>query len=248
MKKQLLSLALLLFVFIIAGCAGSSTMTSTDIYKGTDGLVMKFVPNAPPDAVFENAIVPIGIEIRNKGAYDIENGLITFSLEEDYMLLDKSSAKSSVRGAKEPGGVFEDIGRDRVNWEAYKPQIRFSLDGRSVERADGEEEIIIINSNAKALEELSQIHESAILATGCYGYKTQLFTTVCIDTDIYNLKKIQKSCKVMDQKYTNQGAPVTIANIFTEIMPMDIPNRIRPQFLIYAQNPSEKIALFFEKK
>lgn len=225
-KKLLLKLVFLLLVFVV-GCRGGGQITNVNIYKGTDGLTMEFLENTPPDEVFENAIVPLGISIRNEGAYDIIDGfgLITFSVEEDYMKLNKESLRTF---------------GERINWEGDKPQIKFSLNGKTLERAEGEHEIITLRINSEELEELSQIHESSILATACYGYRTELVANVCIDTDIYNIRGIVKSCKVKDQSYSSQGAPIVVANINTEMIPMESgdPKKVmlRPQFLIYIQN------------
>ncbi len=224
-KKKLLPKIAFLFLLLIVGCRGSDgPLTSADIYTGTDGLTMEFLENTPPDEVFEDIIVPLGITIRNDGAYDIVDGLITFSVEKDYMELKKKSS----------------FGIQRISWEGDRPQIRISLDGKTIERAEGEHEIITLSADAKELEELSQIHESTILATACYGYETSLVANVCIDTDIYNIKSIVKSCEVRDQSFNSQGAPVVISNINTEMMPMESGESkkvmLRPQFLIYIEN------------
>ncbi len=214
-----------LFVLFIIGCGREShPITDVDIYRGTDGLTIEFIGNTPPDEVFENTPFPFGIKLVNEGAYNIADGYITFSLEEDYLLLDENSMNS--------------LG-DRVRWEGSKPQIRFSLNGKSIEVAEGEEEIITLRGEAKKLEELSQIHESSILTTACYGYETNLVATVCVDTDLYDLKKIVKPCEIKDLRFSNQGAPVAITGIEVKMVPMDTPSRIRPQFLINIENKGD---------
>lgn len=242
MTKVLLKITILFLVFVI-GCTGSYPITGVDIYRGTDGLTLEFIEDTPPDEVFEKTIIPLGIILKNEGAYDITDGYITFSLEEDYMLLDKTSTRTSKRGRKDYDERFDWIDDERILWEAGKPQIKFSLNGKSVENAEGEQEIMTLKSEVRALEELSQIHESSILATACYDYKTQLAANVCVDTDIYNLKGVVKPCEVRDLSFSSQGAPVAVTRIETEIMPMDIPNMVRPQFLIHIQNKGDGLVI-----
>ena len=243
MMKKPLPKIILLFLLFIVGCKGMYSITDVSIYKGTDGLAIKFIENAPPNEVFEKTILPLGIMIRNAGAYDIENGLITFSLEEDYMLLDKTSTRTSGRGKKSAEERFDWIENERISWIEDKPQIKFSLNGKTIERAEGEEEIMTLKAEARPLEELSQTHEPSILATACYDYKTELVAAVCVDTDVYGIKKITKSCKVKELGFSSQGAPVAITRIGTEIMPMDIPDRVRPQFLIQVQNKGDGLVI-----
>lgn len=241
MKKVSLKIVFLFLVFIV-GCK-SSPIIDVNIYKGTDGLTLEFIENAPPEEVFEKTIMPLGIILRNEGAYDITDGYVTFSLEEDYMLLDKTSTRTSKRGKKDFEERFDWIDEERISWEVGKPQIKFSLNGKSIETIEGDEEIMTLKAETRALEELSEIHESSILATACYDYMTTLVANVCIDTDIYNVKGIVKSCKVKDLSFSSQGAPVAVTSIETEMMPMDIPNKIRPQFLIYILNKGDGLVI-----
>ena len=230
MMKKPLPKIILLFLLFIVGCKGMYSITDVSIYKGTDGLAIKFIENAPPNEVFEKTILPLGIMIRNAGAYDIENGLITFSLEEDYMLLDKTSTRTSGRGKKSAEERFDWIENERISWIEDKPQIKFSLNGKTIERAEGEEEIMTLKAEARPLEELSQTHEPSILATACYDYKTELVAAVCVDTDVYGIKKITKSCKVKELGFSSQGAPVAITNIEEDVTADNL------LFKIYVQN------------
>ncbi len=242
MKNVLLKTSFLFLIFVV-GCTGIYPMTGTDIYRGTDGLTLEFIENSPPDEVFEKTIAPLGIILKNEGAYDITDGYITFSLEEDYMLLDTTSTRTSKRGRKDYDERFDWIDERDITWIGMKPQIKFSLKGKTIESPEGDQEIMTLKADVKALEELSQIHESTILATACYDYKTQLAATICVDTDIYNLKGVVKSCEVRDISFSDQGGPVAVTRIETEMMPMDVPNMIRPQFLIYIQNKGEGLVI-----
>lgn len=236
---------ILLFLVFIAGCKGGMlySITDTNIYRGTNGLTMEFIGNAPPEEIFEKTIFPVGINLRNGGASGITDGYITFSVEEDYMLLDKTSIRTTTKGKKDFEDRLDWVRDEDIVWEGEKPQMKFSLQGKSIENAEGEQKIITLKAEAKALEELSEIHESSILATACYDYKTELVTTVCVDTDVYNIKGIVKSCKIEDLSFSSQGAPVAVTNIEVKMMPMDVPNKVRPQFLIYIENKGNGLVI-----
>jgi len=76
MNKKIIFGFIILSLLLIAGCTGGSRnkspITDVDVRKGTDGLIMQFTKNAPPERVFEESIFPIAVILRNRGASDIE--------------------------------------------------------------------------------------------------------------------------------------------------------------------------------
>src|SRR3989338_2258133 len=93
---------ILIVVLFILGCTGqnkdSGPITDVDIYKGTEGLVMKFLENAPPDEIFEESLFGAGIELENRGAFNIENGYLSLGLEKDYMEIEEWPLKRPITG------------------------------------------------------------------------------------------------------------------------------------------------------
>ncbi|MBS3098213.1 hypothetical protein J4209_05455 [Candidatus Woesearchaeota archaeon] len=215
--KLILMVISLLFLI---GCKGGTQgpITTVDIYKGVDGLKMNFLKNAPSDEVFENSVMPVYIELRNEGAYNIVMGYLTVSLEEDYMEITNWPIKKPITG------IVSDN------------QLVFDLKGKSKVSIEGEQGIVSLTANTKAIDELSEKHTSTILASACYEYETKLSQTVCIDTDVYNLRETEKACEVKDISLTSQGAPVAITKIETEMLPHQDVAKIRPHFVIYVRN------------
>jgi len=226
-NKIIVMLVMLLF---ISGCGSfkkeyTPTITSKDIYTGKDGLRMEFFENTPPKEIFENSPLPIGLKIYNEGAYDIENGYLSISLEKDYMSLDEASLRSI---------------NDMFNFK--DPQhIQFSLKGKTIEHPKGEQDVVTFN--AKTTENLSKIdpqseyHNSLISITSCYKYQTKAVETVCIDTDVYGFKQREKSCKVEAISLSSQGAPVAVTKIESEMVPStDDTSIIKPRFIITVKN------------
>jgi len=75
MNKKIIFVFFVVSLFLIAGCTGGSDkspITDVDVRKGTDGLIMEFTKNAPPQRVFEDSVFPIAINLKNRGASDIK--------------------------------------------------------------------------------------------------------------------------------------------------------------------------------
>ena len=106
-----ITILIIVSLLLIAGCNGGSKekrpITDIDIRTGTDGLIMDFTKNAPPERVFENSIFPIAIRMRNGGATDIEatdikygvtrtvEGILVFGFETTYVDSDNETEKGS---------------------------------------------------------------------------------------------------------------------------------------------------------
>src|SRR3989344_1316217 len=213
----------IIFLVVMAGCAKSSTVdtqtiTTKDIYTGSDGLLISFLPNAPPDEVFEDSYAPLGLRIENKGAYNIQQGNIVIALENDYMDLIQGSLQTSSNDA----GFIDDR------------HLEFDLAGKGLSRSIGDQDILTVNMKIHELETLSQTHDSNVAVTACYEYLTFATETVCLDTDVYNVKNRAKGCTVADVSLTDQGAPIAVTKIQTKMLPQDF--GVVPQFIISIEN------------
>lgn len=225
-KKTIIILTILL---LISSCKGfrkeekyTPTITSKDIYTGKQGLIMEFFENAPPPKIFEDSILPIGIRLYNRGAYNIKDGHLSIMLEKDYMELNDASLKSINEKVK-----FTD------------EHIQFDLKGKTIEHPKGEQDIITFTADTKelSLDPQSEYHNALISITSCYKYQTKAVETLCIDTDIYGLKKREKPCAVKTVSLNSQGAPVAVTKIESEMLPSkDNPSIIKPRFVITVKN------------
>lgn len=210
-----------MIILFIAGCNFSreGPITATDIYKGQDGLLMNFLENAPPAEVFEDSPFRVYVELENRGAFDILDGYLALGLEDDYMSINRG---------------WSDLEPSRIEAVDEKHVI-FDLNGKSLENSLGEENIITVIVDAlKIKEEQSERHTSDVLMTACYEYQTKAAPTVCVDTNIYELKPVEKSCTVKDVDLTSQGAPLAVTLVEVEMLPEE--NKIKPHFLIHIEN------------
>ena len=218
MKKTILFLILALF--LIAGytkCTLTQRPKTIDIYQGTDGIVMEFLKGAPPDKIPENSEFQIISIIENRGASDVGEGYLTISLEKDYMHLFDWMLEEPI-----------------VSYGVDNEKVRFQLDGKSEYSPNGGRGIIKLLARTKKIESLIESHTSNIGLTACYKYETISNPTVCLDTDIYNLRVGEKSCEVKDVILSSQGAPVAVTKIEQSMLVHD--DKIEPQFLIYIAN------------
>ncbi len=230
--KTILTLAILVFLI---GCKGdkegySPTITTKDIYEGKAALEMEFFENAPPEDIFEKSVLPIGLRLYNKGAFDIKRGFLSIGLEKDYMELNDGSLKSI---------------NDRVNFQDSE-HITFDLKGKTIEHPEGEQEVITFTSSTKDLgkrDPQSQYHDSWVSITSCYTYQTKAVETVCIDTDVFGFKRKAetpdgtRACEVKPITLSSQGAPVAVTKIEGEMVPSkDNPSLLKPRFIITVRN------------
>ena len=77
MKKIIL---ILIGLLLITAC-GRNDSNEYDPHQGTEGLVIEFLPNTPPDEVYENSPFSIGFEAHNAGATDIDKAKIVLSTQ-----------------------------------------------------------------------------------------------------------------------------------------------------------------------
>lgn len=208
---------MVLAVLVIVGCKGRYTegpIVTRDIYEGTQGLVVEFLPM--PREIFEESPFRIDVELRNEGAFDIEAGYLTLGLESDFI------------------GLGEWALRRPITSIVSDEQAEFDLEGKSMLNPEGSQGITAISLVSKKIEALRERHTSVILLTGCYAYKTKLSEGVCIDTDVLGTTAVEKACEVEDKNFRSQGAPVAITKIEASMFPQE--DVIKPQYLIYIEN------------
>ena len=224
----------LFFLILIAGCTSVSTGKNQeiDVHTGYQGLVMEFVKNTPPPKVFEQQEFPVYLKIMNSGAYSIKDtkAYINLGVEKDYtskVTLLESSAIQKSEGANAAA---------------------FTLKGKTNVNPNGDEEVISYNVIAGSIDPQSEAHPSAVTAALCYPYQSELSSTICIDSDISNLRPEKKVCQVKDLVTSGgQGAPVAVTKVEISMLPAsagkDNIQKIIPQFLIYVENVGKGLVI-----
>jgi hypothetical protein len=184
-KLRLVVLVLLLLVMY--GCQTKNEF-NTDVYKGTNGLVVEVLKNSPPAEVYEEESFKIVTRLINKGAYPIQDGIFLLTLEKDFIDLEGSEIT------------------------------RFGLNGKNAFSAWDDEEIKSFDLTAKKLDSLSERHESIMLLTACYDYETLASFDICIDTNPYNKKSTSDPlCQVKQLTSAGQGSPMAVTTVEQDI-------------------------------
>ena len=202
---------LLLAALLLSGCSslsfGGNKAETTDIHKGTAGLEVEFLKEAPPSkmqspAVGETALFQLGIGISNKGAADISRAYVSF---------DTGPLVKFIKWNEEAGSSVTQIG-------ASGNRISISLEGKSELYPEGKTTMAFADAELLSIDPGKKSETAEVTAHLCYEYRTFAATEVCMDPDIYNQKNIRKSCTVRDVSLSGgQGAPVAVTGIKEEM-------------------------------
>jgi hypothetical protein len=225
-QKKLLLFGILL-VFAIS-CVPERPV-DIRVHEGTEGLKMDFLESSPPDEVYVGDIFPVTLDMQNKGAYDIERGVIALGIEEGYVEI------------RSPEYMDKLLGFDILGRSAYDP-----IGG--IDR-----KTIVLK--ARGLDPQSETHTTTVAVTTCYPYKTEATAHVCVDTDIYGQRQAEKVCTPQtlgmgiikrggQELPRGQGAPIAITKIEQKMM-MHPENDelIKPQFMIYVKNMGDGLPI-----
>ncbi len=207
LKKRLIVAFILILLISISGCKGKKDVKKAleEIRTGTEGIVMSFLPNAPPDKIHvEEGATPetnsfdVVLELRNKGA---------FPQPEDNI-----------------GAPFGDVylsGYDR-NILEFKPESfnlnDKTLEGKSTINPNGGLDLATFKGTVKTENLNVEKYEPTLLVTACYTYNTIAGPSVCIDPNPYSTAKEKKVCEVQDLTLTSQGAPISVTKIDEEAL------------------------------
>ena len=204
MKRYLV----LILIIVLIGCKPREEQVKEDFYKGTQGIVMNFIRNAPPSKFYatSGSVLPIKIELRNRGATTANGKIKLTGFDTEYL---STSTKTTT-------------------------PINFEVNGRSSLNPEGGYEIIDFSLTPSLPSDVDS-YKPTFLVTACYNYKTIATPTVCIDPDPYTIKKKKKVCEIKDISLTSQGAPVAVTKVEEDVIPINQENII-VQFKITVKN------------
>ena len=215
-------IAILFLLISASGCSRKKAVEKKleDIRTGTQGIVMSFLPNAPPDKIHvddsrdaDNSF-DIILELRNKGAYPQPNE------------------------GRAPAGTVVVSGFDTniirveplTGTQSYQSFEDKALEGKSTINPNGGLDLL----NFKGGVDVNNLHvekyEPTLLATACYRYKTIAGPLVCIDPNPFSTANLKKVCQVQSVSLSNQGAPIAVTRIDEESL------GARTQFKITIKN------------
>lgn len=216
MKKRYILGLLIISLLLISSCSltgkkGTSTSSKSkkaieDVRVGTQGIIVSFLPNNPPDRIvveqgIENPI-KIVLQVNNKGAYPQPD-------------------EGTKRGAAPDPAKIYLSGHDTSIIRFSQREADLSakaLEGKSTINPNGG--IDFVNFEGKVHADILNVekYEPTLLATACYHYNTVASPQVCIDTDPYSEISTRKVCEVADITLSSQGAPIAVTKIAEEAL------------------------------
>jgi hypothetical protein len=205
--RKLLVFVLLLLVSCQYAQVSRKVPQLPAIRTGTQGLELSFNPGSQTDIIMCKE-VEVFLDITNKGAFDVENGKLSWIVEDQFLkpLFEKQQSFP-------PEGKLE--GKNDFN-----PQggvYRTSFKARSL-----------------TLPSQLEMYSSPLILQACYPYRTLASVPVCVDPDVRGVNK-QKPCTPKTISLSGgQGAPVAVTRVETLMLPEG--NKVRPMFKIFVQN------------
>ncbi len=206
-KKRLLFTLFLILLILISSCNRQKATAKAleEIRTGTEGIVVNFLPNAPPEKIHveqgtDNSF-DVVMELRNKGA---------FPQPDEVSEVQNNFGKVYLSGYDTKIITFES--KDSKSNELSTS----TLDGKSTINPNGGQDIMSLTGKIDANSLNVEKYETTLLATACYLYGTTIGPTVCIDPNPYSTINEKKVCNVQGVTLSNQGAPIAITKIDEE--------------------------------
>lgn len=228
MQRQIAVFRLLcigMALFLLASCSSTvSGPREVDYRRGTDSIMMQFLPNAPPEQFYtpstgEVAAFPVGLRLANNGAADVALGFLTLAVEKDYVNI-----------------VGWDLSEPAISEAGVSERAGFSLAGKSDTFPLGDETVALATLQAKPIGPQIMQQDTTVIITACYPYETKASTAACVDTDIFTMRQRQKVCTPRAISLSGgQGGPVAVTSIEERILPQGN-DYVRPQFVITIEN------------
>jgi len=217
---------LFILAILIVGCRPpTSTQGEDTSYRtGTEGLVMNFIPGAPPSKMFadeDDVYIPISIEIRNKGAYPTSKDYDGWDIDSVIFI---GGYDKKIIGQWELGD--ESVAEPRVDLNEKKDV----LEGKSINNPKGGYDLLEFTGTASLGDIEVDKYTPNFLVTACYEYKTKASPNVCIDPRPFSTVNERKVCNIHDVSLTNQGAPVAVTKVESKALSNSI------QFKIHFKN------------
>lgn len=205
-------LILIMLAILASACvpgqqqAQDKEQVTTYYRTGTQGLLLRFAPNLPPNRLFDTEPFNAVIEIENRGAYTVGG-------PGDKVYL---------------SGFDPSIITGILEWGEQIPQI----EGKTQFVTQGGMDAVGFRGTIAPLAPRNiDKYPVRLLATACYEYQTIATTPVCIDPSPYAPTTESKICTPGPVSLGGgQGAPIAVTQIDVD------PSPARTRFKIHIQN------------
>lgn len=218
-----------LLLFLLAACG----QQQAPIYHtGSDGITLTFTPGMPPQTVYEDSVVPLVIQLANKGASDVNYSDIVFNMKGDpfYVNITPDSTYS-----------FANANTDSTQQQSPGPTV---LHGKQDGWPNGEYINVQPVAMFNPIPGLREQPSTQLFASICYKYATVLGISLCVDANAFNGNVQKQTCNATTLTFQNQGAPVAITSIENRPSPILVPGSggapsrdlVQPIFILHIAN------------
>jgi len=218
--KRIMIIIISLLILTGCGAGGIGGKPAIDrVHTGTKGLELNFLKDSPPSEVYEDEMFLLSARVSNEGAHDIEDAYIILGIEEEYMSVENWMST-----------------RIRIG-EFLSNQAVISLEGKSDTNPEGGADVLSIKMQAGKLDSQTEVHTTNIYLAACYAYQTTFSDTICVDTDLYGTRNIEKACSAKDSYgHSSQGGPIAITKIELRMAPSEKEDIVIPELKIHIKN------------
>ncbi|MBI2136618.1 hypothetical protein HYU06_06110 [Candidatus Woesearchaeota archaeon] len=198
LNRIMVLLVLIVFLLILTGCregtglfSGKNPKQDTAvarerIYTGTEGLVIRFMPNLPPAEIYDTASIQIIAEVRNKGTDKIETAKFYLSGYDTGIIQNIDNFKE-LNNLEPKSEFLPDGGYDTVSFGSF--------------------------GNIRVPKGADEYNPRFVLSS-CYDYKTLATPIVCIDPNKQNPAIKEKgACQMQSVSVGGTGAPVAVDRV-----------------------------------
>ena len=193
MRKAIV--VLVLSLFLLAACQQTRDERVQINYRsGSQGLVLRFLPNLPPMRLYDDQEFNVVVEVLNAGASPAgKAGDRVYLSGFDPTIL----TGVSTFGADIPPSE----GKTLYNMQGTQSYVDFKG--------------IPQRLRAKKIDR----YPFTLLATSCYNYKTIASENVCVDADPFAPTAKEKVCSSQPITFGTQGAPIAVTKVDVEPSP-----------------------------
>ncbi len=190
-RINLLATFSILLLFLISGCSSSPNLDALPNYKeGVVDVELSLLDNAPPSEVYPGSDFKIIVRVHNILGYEI------------------TDAHLALTGWIGRYFTLPDVIRDVEGIEGTPAK----LQGRSLERPNGEEAFVEFEARAGSLFLNADEQISPFIIKLAYDSTLDFSDTVCINPSLY--AAYDAGCMVEARKsYNGQGAPLSVASL-----------------------------------
>ncbi len=186
-------IAAILLSFLVIACTGQQQNVGTTFIGGTTGLTLEFLPDSPPDQIYDAGKFPFAVvvQIKNLGEWDVEGTQAILSLS---------------------GVDPSDYSKTSADLTKPSPQ---KLDATTKDSQGNILSGTTANIDFSGLNYKNTIPgdiQQTMLADLCYNYGTKVASSLCVKKDLTSTDAT--ICAITGERsVSNSGAPVQITSI-----------------------------------